>query len=370
MRPITPKLTKSLEEHFVQTNLVATGPAYKIAKFEDLISLIAELSYLNKEFLLYFRGQKVDFINVHNNKSTFYPSIYRAAKGKLVKQELNKRFDILESASIILAEKFKKNKIHGYVELVRKKEIQWSILQHYEVCDTPYLDLTQSLRVACSFAVLPDSKGQQPTNAYLYAFAIPYPTNRISINSEHDLINIRLLSISPPSALRPHYQEGFTLGTTDITHDYEDKQELDFNNRLVAKFEFQNNDSFWTGNFLPIAETDLYPENDMVLKICDEIKQLKNNGVLENPLEEFVKLWQKFECLLKLEVPNFISIQKSTKYLINSFLIVSSSKLNSICKFKEQIDKNTFGRKREVLINYILLYELDAEISKAIAKRN
>ena len=70
--------------------------------------------------------------------------------------------------------------------------MQWSILQHYEVCGTPLIDFTHSFRVACSFAQLENESDR----AYIYVFGLPYITNRISINSEHDLINIRLLSIS------------------------------------------------------------------------------------------------------------------------------------------------------------------------------
>jgi len=60
------------------------------------------------------------------------------------------------------------------------------------------------LRVACSFATM-DNENEF---AYIFVFGLPYFTNRITINSEHDIINIRLLSICPPTALRPYFQEG------------------------------------------------------------------------------------------------------------------------------------------------------------------
>ena len=46
-------------------------------------------------------------------------------------------------------------------------------------------------------------------SAFVYVFGLPYYHNRISIDSEHDLVNIRLLSIMPPEALRAYFQEGF-----------------------------------------------------------------------------------------------------------------------------------------------------------------
>lgn len=63
---------------------------------------------------------------------------------------------------------------------------------------------------------------------YVYVFGFPYITNRISRNSEHDLINVRLLSICPPTALRPYFQEGYLAGTDEVTTNFDSKSELDF----------------------------------------------------------------------------------------------------------------------------------------------
>ena len=76
------------------------------------------------------------------------------------------RFDVLNEAAALLVDRFKKAKIDGHRELRYKKYIQWSILQHYEVVATPLLDITQSLRVACSFAQL---RSSDPT-CYVYVF--------------------------------------------------------------------------------------------------------------------------------------------------------------------------------------------------------
>ena len=113
---------------------------------------------------------------------------------------------------------------------------------------------------ACTFALLnnPDSFG------YVYILGLPYLTNRITINSEHDIINIRLLSICPPQALRPYFQEGYLSGTSDIILDYENKNELDFKNRLIAKFKVTTNVNFWGNEFKILPENVLYPENDIV----------------------------------------------------------------------------------------------------------
>src|SRR5439155_19922418 len=99
------------------------------------------------------------------------------------------RFDLLDEAAKLLVEEIKAAKIGGHRELRYKRYMQWSILQHYEVVATPLLDITHSLRVACSFAQL---RSADP-KCYVYVFGLPYLTNRISFNSEHDVVNVRLL---------------------------------------------------------------------------------------------------------------------------------------------------------------------------------
>ncbi len=204
MRQIYGHLTKELEGHTTSRE-VGKDSGYVVASFRKLVEQVAKLAYLNKDYLLFFRGQKNDYRNKADN-STFYPTIYRG--DYLTQSELNFRFDKLNSASKILSELFKKNKIQGQYELRRKKFIQWSILQHYEVTETPLIDLTQSLRVACSFAQLYNDQN----TAFVYVCGLPYYTNRVSINSEPDLVNIRMLSITPREGWRPYFQEGVLVG--------------------------------------------------------------------------------------------------------------------------------------------------------------
>jgi len=293
MRTIQGKLTKELLAHTTPKS-VGSDIGYPIKTFRELVEQVAKLSFLNKDYLLFFRGQKNDYRNKANN-STFYPTIYRGEY--LTQSELDFRFDKLESASKILIKELESQKIDGISEIKRKKLIQWSLLQHYEVTETPLLDLTQSLRVACSFAQLDNNE----KTAYIYAFGLPYFTNRISINSEHDLINIRLLSISPPQALRPYFQEGYLIGTEDVTNDYAYKKELDLNNRLIAKFEIPNTTGFWGKDFDEIPKSALYPKNDIIEKICNEISGKLDSNAGSASIGEFLKLWSIVESKLMAE---------------------------------------------------------------------
>lgn len=188
-------------------------------------------------------------------------------------------------------DRFKAAKIDGHRELRQKRYIQWSILQHYEVVPTPLLDLTHSLRVACSFAQM---SSPDPT-CYVYVFGLPYLTNRISINSEHDIVNVRLLSICPPSALRPYFQEGYLAGTADVTTEFDSKTELDFRNRLIAKFAMPRAKTFWGSGFDQIPESALYPKGDSILDLCRTLQTDLASELQPGQVGEFIKEWAKLE---------------------------------------------------------------------------
>ena len=287
MRQIFGRLTSELYKHTTPKD-VGKDSGFPVKNYRELVEQVAKLSYLNKDHLLFYRGQKSDYRN-KANKTTFYPTIYRGEH--LTQQELDYRFDKLFSASKILVDLFKKHTVDGLTEFRRKRLIQWSVLQHYEVTETPLIDITQSLRVACSFAQYRNEK----ETAFIYVLGLPYYSNRISTNSEHDLVNIRLLSITPPQALRPYFQEGFLVGTDDITNEYEHKGELDLNNRLIAKFEIPNNDSFWGNDFDRIPENALYPKDDKIEKICKEIELKLRSETAPSYLGTFLQLWTELE---------------------------------------------------------------------------
>lgn len=287
MRSIEGKITQRLAAEVAERD-VASGDGFPVNTYRELVEYCAALAYFNKDYLLFFRGQCVDYKN-KNEKSTFYPSIYRG--DYLPKREVEHRFDILSQASNKLVELLSERTKDGAGELKRKKYIQWSILQHYEVCGTPLIDFTHSLRVACSFAQLENDHD----NAYIYVFGLPYITNRISINSEHDLINIRLLSICPPDALRPYFQEGYLAATSDIEHEYDSKSELDFNRRLIVKFRIPNSNNFWGKDFKIIPRSALYPKKDMFDSICKEIEIDVKRELKPGEIGEFLSLWSKIE---------------------------------------------------------------------------
>jgi hypothetical protein len=291
VRETKPGLTPELEAHCAGAAIWKV-PAFPVSRFRELVEHVARLAYANPDTLLFFRGQDKDYQSKAGG-TTLYPAIYRG--DSLATRELNHRFDLLEQAARLLVDRFKTARVDGHRELRKKKYIQWSILQHYEVLPTPLLDLTQSLRVACSFAQL---RSTDP-RCYVYALGLPYLTNRISINSEHDLVNVRLLSICPPAALRPYFQEGYLAGTADVTTDFDSKTELDFRNRLVAKFAIPRaKSSFWGSGFEPIPESALYPDGDTIQSLCIELQAELRSELQPGHIGDFVRDWAALEAYL------------------------------------------------------------------------
>jgi len=295
MRDITPALPPDLARHFGDPPDVIHRPAFPVETYRQLMEHVARLSYTNKDHLLFFRGQAADY-RAKGGGSTLYPSIYRGAR--VLREEVKRKFELLEAKGARLHALFAKNNMDGHGDLGRRKTIQWAVLQHYRVCDTPLLDFTQSLRVACSFAQEGDDVGDR---AIVFVVGFPHIANRISVNSEHDLIVVRLLSICPPAALRPYFQEGFLAGTADVTTEYEPKSELDFNRRLIAKFDIPTAGSFWGHGLTRMPQTELYPDDDAVEALCRSLADEPGIRGAVASVGDFLAAWIPLERALMAE---------------------------------------------------------------------
>lgn len=344
------KLTEKLETYIKESlNInenekigpreVSEADGYYVPTYRELVEQVAILSYINEEYLLFFRGQKSDHKKPNSNRSTFYPTIYR---GRLSERDLSDRFETLNIASEKFQKILEEKSFENIDELKRKEYIRWSILQHYEVTDTPLIDITQSLQVACSFAQLKDTE----EDVFVYVFGLPYYINRISHNSEQNLINIRLLSICHPQALRPYFQEGFLVGTEDITYNYgNDKEELDLNNRLIAKFRIPNNTEFWGSEFKKIPKEALYPSKDQIAEICNTIRDEIDVKILAIPLrretaQDIIGSHQNKiydENLVYFSTSIRIDKEKAKK---QSYLLLYNKECMYLCKINNYYEKD------------------------------
>ena len=108
------------------------------------------------------------------------------------------------------------------------------MFQHYEILPTPLIDITQSLRVAATFALKKNNYG------YVYVFGLPYPNQSISYFIDSGIVLLKLQNVIDVHALRTRYQEGYLVGK--FPFNYRKTQYDDLANRMVGKFFIDNSD--------------------------------------------------------------------------------------------------------------------------------
>ena len=255
---------------------IRKAKGHRVTSFLELATKIAELQFRNREHVLIFRGQKSDHRNSKKN-TTLKPSLFRPQPGGPALpggETLTARFESLKKAERLLIQKYESADMLDVERLKRHRILRWAILQHYEVCPTPLLDVTHSLRISASFASLDATE-----EVFLFVLAVPNLSGAVTASAETGLQIVRLSSVCPPAAVRPHIQEGYLLGEYPEMTDYGQKElyghyEIDFGRRLLAKFRFDPQ-TFWKGDTFPqIGKLALYPskKRDPLLKLTEEIK--------------------------------------------------------------------------------------------------
>lgn len=251
-------------------------PGTTVDTYIDLVSKVAALQFHNPDYVLLFRGQRTDRRLAENGNTTIRPSIFRrdenynAANWNALVAD---RYERLHKAESKLVEQWEYSE--GKRKLTRSSVIKWAILQHYGVCDTPLLDVTHSLRIAASFASLQNNTKE----AYLMVLAIPQISGAVTSCAYHEIQTLRLSSLCPPKATRPHLQEGYLIGEYPELQTFNQKMnvalhETDFAQRLIGKFKF-NPETFWGENpsYPQLSYDALYPNNtDELYEICEAIK--------------------------------------------------------------------------------------------------
>ncbi|TAV12591.1 FRG domain-containing protein [Rhizobium leguminosarum] len=248
----------------------------RVKNYLDLATRVAKLQYKNPNYVMLFRGQPDDYrrrsrSNPNSDFSTLKPNLFRGSPTPSA-TKLQRRFDRLAAAENHLVVEFERARFPDLERLQRHRILRWSILQHYEVCKTPLLDVTHSLRIAASFATH-EAQGE----AYVFVLGVPNISGAITASAEAGLQIIRLASVCPPAAVRPHIQEGYLLGEYPDMGAYHQKQfylhhEIDFGRRVAAKFRFDP-DEFWRNIEFPLIGKDaLYPNrNDRMYHIAESI---------------------------------------------------------------------------------------------------
>lgn len=242
---------------------VRKASAPLVRDYMDLATKVAELQYQNRDYVLLFRGQDGDFRN-GSGYTSLKSTMMRASKPTRVPTAttLEARFNRLRAAEAELVKEYDRQKLVGRDRLRRQQILRWSILQHYQVCPAPLLDVTHSLRIAASFA-----SENASGDAYVFVLGVPHISGAITASAEAGLQIVRLSSVCPPTALRPHIQEGYLLGEYPDLSSVDQKAhyshaEMDFGRRLIAKFRFRPS-SFWekSGYFPRVPHEALYPRS-------------------------------------------------------------------------------------------------------------
>lgn len=252
---------------------------HKVQSYLELATKIAELQFMNRDHVLMFRGQAADHRNT-KNKTSLKPSLFRPkTKGNPSSDTLIDRFARLARAEQLLMREYRAARLTGIERLSRHRLLRWSVLQHYEVCGTPLLDVTHSLRVAASFAC-----ETATDEAFVFVLGVPNLSGAVTASAEAGLQIVRLSSVCPPTALRPHIQEGYLLGEYPELAGFDQKEhyhhyEIDFGRRLVGKFRF-NPQRFWKNDHFPqLSRQALYPpaSADPLHKFADMLRQKLGN---------------------------------------------------------------------------------------------
>ena len=265
-----------------KASAVRKGGGHPVKSFFELAKKVAEIQFMNRDLHFLFRGQTEDHKTKKRGASLLKAEIFRLnahkphnAKNRVPSPgDMTVRFELLGRMERELVAGYEKAKLPGIERLKRYRAVRWAILQHYDVCATPLLDVTQSLRVATSFAML----NNETKEAFLFVFGVPNISGATTASSEAGLQILRLASVCPPDAVRPHLQEGYLLGAYPDLSDLDDRDpheyhELDFGRRLVAKFRFNPSDLSNDDRFVRLKEADLYPksDDDLLRKICADL---------------------------------------------------------------------------------------------------
>lgn len=238
--------------------IVSSEPV-KVNTYQELVEAVAQIAFYNQDYSLFFRGQNEDYKNDDGN-STIYPSIYRPdKKGK----QVSEKFEELNKSIKKLLRSFQDepNRFAGSSNVIKYKELRWAIAQHYDIIDTPVLDLTHSLHVAASFALKDVDEGE---SGVVNVLGMPNFKNTISYYTNEELAIIRLIAFGPPKASRLFMQEAYAVSPfpyTDLVRKV-GKERFDFSRRLIAKFSISKIKGFWGEDFSSIPNRLLLPDVD------------------------------------------------------------------------------------------------------------
>ena len=259
-RPVRTFVTSKKQLSRTMTEAVRRDRGVLVGSYRELVERVAEVAFYNPEYVLFFRGQRKE--HIESGATTLYPGMFRMNTHRRIQSyPLRERYEKLARMESRLLPIFRR-KFDDRVS--RNQLVRWSIIQHYGLCPTPFLDMSHSLLVASSFAF--ENATKSAKSVFLYVLGLPQVSGSISVVAEDNLQVIRLAGVCPPVTLRPYFQAGYLAATFPLIDTIDEKtlyrrNEVDCANRLIAKFRLKNHTHFWDG-FSPLQKSALYPDEE------------------------------------------------------------------------------------------------------------
>ncbi|MHB1035560.1 MAG: FRG domain-containing protein [Pirellulales bacterium] len=254
---------------------VSDDPGCIVSNFVELMDRVAELTFWNPGLNLFFRGQTKNFTGVAGKEklgTSLLPSAYREpVSPNLAASE--ERFRQLAEMTLDAKKKLARFR-HDKERLDEFTELTWAVLQHYG-CETPLLDITQSLHVAASFATCTYSDGKETPakdEGYVYVLGLPAMNGHLTFLAHEGMVMVKLQAACPPEAKRPHYQQGFLVGSIPSNPKPHSYRYRNLVLRLVGKFRIPEPSAFWEGSYRHLSRKVLMPPDDDVAKIVQGIR--------------------------------------------------------------------------------------------------
>ncbi len=246
---------------------IKSAAPLEVSNWDELREAVSFLSMMNKRQVLYFRGQRAHFAKC-------VPVLFRpkwsldGEEHELTPERRRRYYEHLQG--VLRREVYEVvRRIRTPREFIIKSlpSATASILQHYELWPTPFLDVTRSLPTAVSFAT------SDPTakSSYLYLFGMPDLRGSITTDFDQSLTISRLEAVCPPAAKRPHHQDAYLVARAPLPHDPNDElwdeweRKSNLMRRLVASFRLKHEGSELPGTpamdqafLVPSEEDDVF----------------------------------------------------------------------------------------------------------------
>lgn len=290
-----------LKPHRQEWRAIRDAEPWRVNHWDELRLGVSFLTLMNKRSVLYFRGQRQ-----HYKKCL--PALFRSQwflNGNTEPFQLSSQSRLRYYE--LLRDKLR-TAVYRVVNTIgtpRRYIIETlpaataSVLQHYELWPTPFIDLTRSLPTAVAFATAHATTGK----SYLYVFAMPDLRGSITTDMDQHMVLSRLEAVCPPAAKRPHHQDAYLVARAPEPHNINDQhlwadweKKSDLMRRLVAKFELVHGTPPFSGvpvvphdHLIPPIESDPFLEilttqlRPMIVGLIGQIADEKGDGVKPKP---------------------------------------------------------------------------------------